>query len=103
MPRQAPTINTKINDWIKLLTLIVKLRPIGSLFCGCEVAMPRKDDIHDDDDVEGRHSAVDGGGGFANMMLKRIFYTADNTKSSASSTTTSCPAFTVTLLLQTNE
>jgi len=35
--------------------------------------MPRKDDIHDDDDVEGRHSAVDGGGGFANMMLKRIF------------------------------
>mmetsp|Transcript_5999 Transcript_5999/g.9024 ORF Transcript_5999/g.9024 Transcript_5999/m.9024 type:complete len:81 (-) Transcript_5999:129-371(-) len=74
MPRQAPTINTKINDWIKLLTLIVKLRPSGSLLCGCEVAMPRKDDIHDDDDdVEGRHSAVDGGGGFANMMLKRIF------------------------------
>ena len=37
------------------------------------------------------------------MMLNRIFYTADNTLQSSASSTTICPAFTVTLLLQTNE
>ena len=68
-----PKINIKIDRRIKLLRLSVKLSDVVAAIdgCGCEVAMPRKDDIHDDD-VEGRHSV--GGAGFANILKNRIFF-----------------------------
>ena len=69
-----PTIKIKIDRRIKLLRLSVKLSDVAVAIdgcSGCEVAMPRKDDIHDDD-VEGRHSV--GGAGFANILRNRIIF-----------------------------
>ena len=65
-----PTVSTKNDRRIKLLRLSVKLSVVAVEGCDCEVAMPRKDDIHEDD-VEGRHSV--GGEGFANILNHRIF------------------------------
>jgi len=57
---------------------LLKSRSIGSwLFsCGCEVAMPRKADFHDE--VEGRHPADDDEGDVATniVLMKRSMATA---------------------------